>query len=264
MVYNNLKHEGGYNLLQRIKLVVSSNIQHGDIDISLSNPKHLPTRCIFQFNGQDRSDVVFPIEYILRLMSNWAETICDPYIKIQNTGVSVLFQGFFFKPYSSPIADISTENNNVILQSTESTGVTLSSLEHVKREGGMDTRPLRAMMQVNCFVRMPKVQLSFRFMGPEDLSRTQHLFDRISNLSVIRKHQTNIHQKRSLLNSSKKEEYKDSISSRRSQLLTASNIFSKLINTDIPQKPTYNLRFLVCFTFVFFLFSIAVFLIYYK
>nr|BCB65309.1 nuclear egress membrane protein-like protein [Walrus alphaherpesvirus 1] len=261
MAYSSKETDSCYNLIQRIKLVVSSNIQCGDIDVSLSSPKHLPTRCIFQFNGQDGSDVVFPIEYILRLMNNWAETTCDPYIKIQNTGVSVLFQGFFFKPQLAPLAEITSENNNVILKSTQSTGVTLSMLEYVKREGGMDMRPLRAMMQINCFVRMPRVQLSFRFMGPEDASRTQRLFDRISNFSVMRKHQDNEHHKRSLAKLSEKRDYKESILSRKSQLLTASAIFSNLTNSECSKKPfTYNVRFMLILSYIF-VFVIAIFVV---
>lgn len=34
------------------------------------------------------------------------------------------------------------------------------------------------MMSVSCFVRMPRVQLSFRFMGPGDSHRTGRLLDR--------------------------------------------------------------------------------------
>jgi hypothetical protein len=34
------------------------------------------------------------------------------------------------------------------------------------------------MMSVSCFVRMPRVQLSFRFMGPDDASQMQRLLDR--------------------------------------------------------------------------------------
>lgn len=66
----------------------------------------------------------------------------------------------------------------MILASTHSTGMSLSALDDIKRAGGVDTRPLRAMMSVSCFVRMPRVQLSFRFMGPDDASQTQRLLDR--------------------------------------------------------------------------------------
>lgn len=111
-------------------------------------------------------------------MRSWAHVPCDPYVRVQNTGVSVLFQGFFFRPADAPLAAITAEHNNVILASTHSTGMSLSALDDIKRAGGVDTRPLRAMMSVSCFVRMPRVQLSFRFMGPDDASQTQRLLDR--------------------------------------------------------------------------------------
>ncbi|ACT88324.1 nuclear egress membrane protein [Felid alphaherpesvirus 1] len=179
---------GKSQLLQRIRLVVSGNLRYGDGDIHLSNPKNPPARCIFQFSGQDDNDVTFPVEYVLRLMSDWADVHCDPYIEIQNTGVSVLFKGFFFKPAMAAESPINSENTNVILGSTQSTGISLSTLDVAKRESGMDLRPLRVMMQLHCFVRMPRVQLSFRFMGPEDVSRSQRLFERISNFNLTRRH----------------------------------------------------------------------------
>ncbi|RXF51776.1 hypothetical protein EG861_14385, partial [Enterococcus faecalis] len=129
-------------------------------------------------HGQDGSNDTFPLEYVLRLMRSWAHVPCDPYVRVQNTGVSVLFQGFFFRPADAPLAAITAEHNNVILASTHSTGMSLSALDDIKRAGGVDMRPLRAMMSVSCFVRMPRVQLSFRFMGPDDASQMQRLLDR--------------------------------------------------------------------------------------
>ncbi|AAG27197.1 unknown [Cercopithecine alphaherpesvirus 9] len=128
-----------------------------------------------------------PVEYVMRLMANWAECVCDPYIKIQNTGVSVLFQGYFFRPTNAPVAAISIDSNNVILSSTLSTGLSLSALEAIKRGGGIDKRPLQAMMWINCFVRMPYVQLAFRFMGPEDPTRTHRLLTRATDACVYKK-----------------------------------------------------------------------------
>ncbi|AIL02943.1 nuclear egress membrane protein [Equid alphaherpesvirus 3] len=183
--YNYRTQAVGGELLQRIRLVVSGSLRCGESDAALCDPRHLPARCVFQFSGADSSGVTFPLEYVLRLMKNWARAPCDPYVRIQNTGVSVLFQGFFFAPHGAAAAPITSEHNNVILRSTQATGLALSELERLKRGGGLDLRPLQAMMQVCCFTRMPVVQLSFRFMGPEDSSRTQRLLDRAASFGVV-------------------------------------------------------------------------------
>ncbi|AUN34151.1 virion protein [Equid alphaherpesvirus 1] len=187
--YNYRDFAVGGGLLQRIRLVVSGSLHCGESDATLNDPKHLPARCVFQFSGPDNNSVTFPIEYVLRLMKNWARSQCDPYIRIQNTGVSVLFQGFFFAPPNAPMASITSEHNNVILKSTHTTGLALSGIERVKRGGGLDLRPLQAMMQISCFTRMPVVQLSFRFMGPEDASRTQRLLERATSFGAMELHQ---------------------------------------------------------------------------
>ncbi|QPI70137.1 nuclear egress membrane protein [Equid herpesvirus 6] len=175
----------GGELLQRIRLVVSGGLRCGESDAAPGDPRHLPARCVFQFSGADSASVTFPLEYVLRLMKNWARAPCDPYVRIQNTGVSVLFQGFFFAPSGAAATPITSERNNVILRSTQATGLALSELERLKRGGGLDLRPLQAMMQVCCFTRMPVVQLSFRFMGPEDASRTQRLLDRAASFGEV-------------------------------------------------------------------------------
>ncbi|APT68435.1 UL34 protein [Suid alphaherpesvirus 1] len=165
-------------LIQRLKLILSGgNLRCSDGETAC-DPERPPTRCVFQVHGQDGSNDTFPLEYVLRLMRSWAHVPCDPYVRVQNTGVSVLFQGFFFRPADAPLAAITAEHNNVILASTHSTGMSLSALDDIKRAGGVDMRPLRAMMSVSCFVRMPRVQLSFRFMGPDDASQMQRLLDR--------------------------------------------------------------------------------------
>nr|QCA44548.1 ORF24 [Human alphaherpesvirus 3] len=182
----------GDNLLQRIRLVVPSALQCCDGDLPIFDPQRPPARCVFQFNGEDNVSEAFPVEYIMRLMANWAQVDCDPYIKIQNTGVSVLFQGFFFRPTNAPVAEVSIDSNNVILSSTLSTGINLSALESIKRGGGIDRRPLQALMWVNCFVRMPYVQLSFRFMGPEDPSRTIKLMARATDAYMYKETGNNL------------------------------------------------------------------------
>ncbi|SCO83534.1 nuclear egress membrane protein [Spheniscid alphaherpesvirus 1] len=177
------------DFLQRIKLIVSGGLRCGTDtgESGVSNSERLPTRCVFQFNGQDGADEVFPVEYVLRMMSDWASVRCDPYVRIQNTGVSVLIQGFFSAPPDAPIASITADQNNVILKSTQHTGINLSTLEEIKKTCGLDPRPMQAIMWVSCFVRMPMVQLSFRFMGPEDPARTQRLMDRITELSMLKR-----------------------------------------------------------------------------
>ncbi|AVT50675.1 nuclear egress membrane protein [Cervid alphaherpesvirus 1] len=167
------------NLMARIRLLVAGNLQCGEGDVPQPwDPRRPPTRCVFQFTGQDGSNEAFPLEYILRLMASWARTDCDPYVRVQNTGVSVLFQGYFSRPPGAPLAAITAEQNNATLASTQSTGLSLSALEKIKARGGVDPRPFRAMMSVSCFVRMPRVQLSFRFLGPGDSHRTGRLLDR--------------------------------------------------------------------------------------
>ncbi|AIQ80606.1 nuclear egress membrane protein [Bovine herpesvirus type 1.2 strain SM023] len=167
------------SLMARIRLLVAGNLQCGEGDVPQPwDPRRPPARCVFQFNGQDGSNESFPLEYILRLMASWAQTDCDPYVRVQNTGVSVLFQGYFSRPPGAPLAAITAEQNNATLASTQSTGLSLSALEKIKARGGIDPRPFRAMMSVSCFVRMPRVQLSFRFMGPGDSHRTGRLLDR--------------------------------------------------------------------------------------
>ncbi|QBM10866.1 Virion egress protein UL34 [Caprine alphaherpesvirus 1] len=168
------------HLMSRVRLLIAGNLQCGEGDVPHPwDPRRPPARCVFQFNGQDGCSESFPLEYILRLMASWAETACDPYVKIQNTGVSVLFQGYFSRPPGAPLADITAEQNNATLASTQSTGLSLSALEKIKGRGGIDPRPFHAMMSVSCFVRMPRVQLSFRFMGPGDSYRTSRLLDRV-------------------------------------------------------------------------------------
>nr|WHT50065.1 hypothetical protein Beed-S103_00022 [Bovine alphaherpesvirus 5]WHT50147.1 hypothetical protein HeiferVagina-S102_00029 [Bovine alphaherpesvirus 1]WHT50233.1 hypothetical protein Milk-S104_00029 [Bovine alphaherpesvirus 1]WHT50321.1 hypothetical protein Docile-S101_00029 [Bovine alphaherpesvirus 1] len=167
------------SLMARVRLLVAGNLQCGEGDVPQPwDPRRPPARCVFQFNGQDGSNESFPLEYILRLMASWAQTDCDPYVRVQNTGVSVLFQGYFSRPPGAPLAAITAEQNNATLASTQSTGLSLSALEKIKARGGIDPRPFRAMMSVSCFVRMPRVQLSFRFMGPGDSHRTGRLLDR--------------------------------------------------------------------------------------
>ncbi|AVT50745.1 nuclear egress membrane protein [Cervid alphaherpesvirus 2] len=167
------------SLMARIRLLVAGNLQCGEGDVPQPwDPRRPPARCVFQFHGQDGGNEAFPLEYVLRLMASWAQTDCDPYVRVQNTGVSVLFQGYFSRPPGAPIAAITAEQNNATLASTQSTGLSLSALERIKARGGIDPRPFRAMMSVSCFVRMPRVQLSFRFLGPGDSHRTGRLLDR--------------------------------------------------------------------------------------
>ncbi|QPO25243.1 nuclear egress membrane protein [Bovine alphaherpesvirus 2] len=171
-------------LTQRIRMVVPAMLQSWECDLGPHSPSNLPSRCIFQFSGQNGTDNTFPIEYVLRLMSDWAEIYCDPYLSIQNTGVSVLFQGFFNRPPDAPRASVTAERNNVILQTTGSAGMSLGELDELKRRAGLDTSPMMASMWISCFVRMPRVQLAFRFMGPEDATRTRRLLCRAAEQAL--------------------------------------------------------------------------------
>ncbi|BAP00713.1 nuclear egress membrane protein [Pteropodid alphaherpesvirus 1] len=174
------------SLIQRIRLVVPSSLCSWECDSGPYSPANPPSRCAFQFNGQNGSDDTFPIEYVLRLMSDWAEAACDPYLRIQNTGVSVLFQGFFNRPSDAPKRAVTAAHTNVILHSTEATGLSLVDLDDIKKRMGLDTRPMMASMWISCFVRMPQVQLAFRFMGPEDAGRTRRILCRAAEQALER------------------------------------------------------------------------------
>ncbi|AAU88100.1 nuclear egress membrane protein [Cercopithecine alphaherpesvirus 2] len=177
-------------LVQRIRLVVPATLRGGECEAGPYLPSNPPLRCAFQFNGQNGSDDSFPIEYVLRLMRDWADVPCNPYLRVQNTGVSVLFQGFFSRPAGAPGGTITAEQNNVILQSTEATGLALGDLDEIKARVGLDPRPMMASMWIHCFVRMPRVQLAFRFMGPEDAGRTRRILCRAAEHALARRHRT--------------------------------------------------------------------------
>ncbi|SBS69283.1 nuclear egress membrane protein [Human alphaherpesvirus 1] len=177
-------------LVQRIRLIVPSTLRGGDGEAGPYSPSSLPSRCAFQFHGHDGSDESFPIEYVLRLMNDWAEVPCNPYLRIQNTGVSVLFQGFFHRPHNAPGGAITPERTNVILGSTETTGLSLGDLDTIKGRLGLDARPMMASMWISCFVRMPRVQLAFRFMGPEDAGRTRRILCRAAEQAITRRRRT--------------------------------------------------------------------------
>ncbi|AID52738.1 nuclear egress membrane protein [Falconid herpesvirus 1] len=166
-------------LIARIKLITPGGLRAGEYDAALNGPYtgRIPTRCAFQFSGLDGAEEVFPVEYVMRMMSDWSCESCDPYVMIQNTGVSVLIQGFFNPPPNATKAPISVERNNVVLWTTESTGISLSAIDRMKTAGGMDSRPFQACLNISCFVRLPQVQLAFRFMGPGDPVRTRRLVE---------------------------------------------------------------------------------------
>ncbi|AIA09528.1 nuclear egress membrane protein [Macacine alphaherpesvirus 1] len=177
-------------LIQRIRLVVPATLRGGECEAGPYLPNNPPLRCAFQFNGQNGSDDSFPIEYVLRLMRDWADVPCNPYLRVQNTGVSVLFQGFFSRPPGAPGGAITADQNNVILQSTEATGLSLGDLDEIKARVGLDPRPMMASMWIHCFVRMPRVQLAFRFMGPEDAGRTRRILCRAAEHALARRRRT--------------------------------------------------------------------------
>nr|ABU46135.1 membrane protein [Anatid alphaherpesvirus 1] len=179
---------GGRDLIQRIKLVAAGGLQPCDGEAILSScGDRLPTRCVYQFNGQDGSDGTFPLEYVMRMLADWARDIpCDPFVKILNTGVSVLVQGYFNRPQDCRSTAITVDRNNIISKSTESAGISLSAIEKMKTMAGIDARPLQSCMWLVCFVRMPCVQLSFRFMGPEDPSRAARIL-RMSEMMEAKK-----------------------------------------------------------------------------
>ncbi|ARS01746.1 nuclear egress membrane protein [Macacine alphaherpesvirus 1] len=177
-------------LVQRIRLVVPATLRGGECEAGPYLPSNPPLRCAFQFNGQNGSDDSFPIEYVLRLMRDWADVPCNPYLRVQNTGVSVLFQGFFSRPHGAPGGAITADQNNVILQSTEATGLALGDLDEIKARAGLDPRPMMASMWIHCFVRMPRVQLAFRFMGPEDAGRTRRILCRAAEHALARRRRT--------------------------------------------------------------------------
>nr|AHM96083.1 nuclear egress membrane protein [Papiine alphaherpesvirus 2] len=177
-------------LVQRIRLVVPATLRGGECEAGPYLPSNPPLRCAFQFNGQNGSDDSFPIEYVLRLMRDWADVPCSPYLRVQNTGVSVLFQGFFSRPHGAPGGAVTAEQNNVILQSTEATGLSLGDLDEIKARVGLDPRPMMASMWIHCFVRMPRVQLAFRFMGPEDAGRTRRILCRAAEHALARRRRT--------------------------------------------------------------------------
>nr|QBH83790.1 UL34 [Human alphaherpesvirus 2] len=174
-------------LVQRIRLIVPATLRGGGGESGPYSPSNPPSRCAFQFHGQDGSDEAFPIEYVLRLMNDWADVPCNPYLRVQNTGVSVLFQGFFNRPHGAPGGAITAEQTNVILHSTETTGLSLGDLDDVKGRLGLDARPMMASMWISCFVRMPRVQLAFRFMGPEDAVRTRRILCRAAEQALARR-----------------------------------------------------------------------------
>ncbi|AHG54698.1 UL34 [Human alphaherpesvirus 2] len=174
-------------LVQRIRLIVPTTLRGGGGESGPYSPSNPPSRCAFQFHGQDGSDEAFPIEYVLRLMNDWADVPCNPYLRVQNTGVSVLFQGFFNRPHGAPGGAITAEQTNVILHSTETTGLSLGDLDDVKGRLGLDARPMMASMWISCFVRMPRVQLAFRFMGPEDAVRTRRILCRAAEQALARR-----------------------------------------------------------------------------
>ncbi|AAG45772.1 UL34 membrane phosphoprotein [Meleagrid alphaherpesvirus 1] len=165
-------------LIARIKLVVGGHLSTGNYDHVIAEPfsGYVPSRCVFQFSGADGVESAFPVEYIMRMMSDWAENECDPYIKIQNTGVSVLIEGFFNPPINAAKAPL-VDKINILLNTTDSTGIALSDINRIKQFTGVDCRPFQACLNVNCFVRLPSVQLAFRFVGPSDPSRTSRLLD---------------------------------------------------------------------------------------
>uniref|UniRef100_A0AAU0K6Z4 Virion protein U34 n=1 Tax=Anatid alphaherpesvirus 2 TaxID=3080522 RepID=A0AAU0K6Z4_9ALPH len=166
-------------LISRLKLVVPGGLKAGDYDPALAGscPSRVPTRCAFQFSGVDGAEEIFPVEYVMRMMSDWASEDCDPYVHIQNTGVSVLIQGFFNPPSNAAKTPVSADRSNVVLVTTASTGISLSAVERMKAASGVDGRPFQACLNVSCFVRLPQVQLAFRFMGPGDPARTLRLLD---------------------------------------------------------------------------------------
>ncbi|AFR32475.1 nuclear egress membrane protein [Leporid alphaherpesvirus 4] len=188
LAYGGRRSDSFEALMQRIRMVVPSMRQSWECDSGCHTPDNIPSRCVFQFSGQNGSDESFPIEYVLRLMSDWAEVPCDPYLSVQNTGVSVLFQGFFCRPAGFPRASIAVDQNNVILHATGSAGMALSALDELKRRAGLDTSPMMASMWISCFVRMPRVQLAFRFMGPEDAARTRRLLCRAAEHALEQQH----------------------------------------------------------------------------
>lgn len=180
-------------LIARIKLIVRGDLTTGNYDPVLAESFSgcIPTRSAFQFSGADGVESAFPVEYVMRMMNDWAKGECNPYIKIQNTGVSVLIEGFFDPPINATKAPLCTDKVNVLLNTTESTGIVLSDINRIKQSIGVDCRPFQACLIVNCFVRLPIVQLAFRFVGPSDPGRTTKLLD-----SAIAAYDAKIRQRR--------------------------------------------------------------------
>ncbi|AEI00240.1 UL34 protein [Gallid alphaherpesvirus 3] len=166
-------------LIARIRLIVGGDLTMGNSDPGLAESfsGRVPARCVFQFSGADGVESAFPVEYVMRMMNDWAGGECDPYIKIQNTGVSVLIEGFFAPPTNAARAPLCADKVNVLLNTTDSTGVVLSDIKRFKKSVGVDCRPFQACLNVHCFVRLPNVQLAFRFVGPTDPARTSKLLD---------------------------------------------------------------------------------------
>nr|WGL40849.1 nuclear egress membrane protein UL34 [Psittacid alphaherpesvirus 6] len=170
----------GGGLMSRIKMVMPCDLKAGEHDPLLSSvcSGRLPTRCAFQFSTVDGSDCAFQVEYIMRMMADWAYGMrCDPYLRFQNTGVSMLLQGYFDPPAGAERAPVSPERGNIVLGTTEATGLSLLDIERMKTEFGVDARPLRACLAIHCFVRLPKIQLAVRFVGPSDPTRLARLMD---------------------------------------------------------------------------------------
>ncbi|QOD40168.1 nuclear egress membrane protein [Macropodid alphaherpesvirus 4] len=145
------------------------------------NSSKLPSHSIFKVYSFHGDGDTFPVEYVLELMRTWAAVECDPYIRIQNTGVSILFEGFFNMPYDSPTVPVTRGTMNVSLAASETTGLSLQDIHSLKCHAGVDPRPLMAQLGATYFVRARNVQIAFRFLGPEDKDRVKQIVKQANN-----------------------------------------------------------------------------------
>ncbi|QOD40239.1 nuclear egress membrane protein [Macropodid alphaherpesvirus 2] len=141
----------------------------------------LPSQSIFKVYSFHGDGDTFPVEYVLGLMKAWAPVECDPYLRIQNTGVSILFEGFFNIPYDSPTVSVTRGTMNVSLAASETTGLSLQDIHSLKGHAGVDPGPLMAHLGATYFVRARNVQIAFRFLGPEDKDRVKQIVKQANN-----------------------------------------------------------------------------------
>ncbi|AMB17047.1 nuclear egress membrane protein [Macropodid alphaherpesvirus 1] len=189
-------------LLYRIRSVAPTTMQAGVCGGGTYTPTKLPTQSIFQLYSFQGDGDTFLVEYVLSLMKAWAAVECNPYIRIQNTGVSILFEGFFDPPYDTPTIPATRGMMNVSLAASETTGISLRDIHSLKTHSGVDSRPMMAQLGAMFFIRTSHIQIAFRFLGPDNKDRVKQLV-KLSGESFIRDH--DLYRRRRRLQDSEEE-----------------------------------------------------------